>query len=135
MTGEELGRPLAEFTRTTAGVRSAVLISSDGLRLATSPGADPDLADQLSAAASGLVSLARGTAALLESGPVGQTVLEMERGYLFVTAIGDGAALTVHADRSCDIGSIGYEMTMVAARLGRVLAPQEVGTTARERSG
>jgi predicted regulator of Ras-like GTPase activity (Roadblock/LC7/MglB family) len=121
---DQLGWLLSEFSRTTAGVRSALVVSADGLKLATSPGVDPTLADQLSAAASGLVSLARGTSALLQAGPVTQTILEMEGGYLFVTAISLGATLAVHAERSCDIGMVGYEMTMVAARVGHVLSPQ-----------
>ena len=75
--------------------------------MAYSPGTSDTLADQLSAATAGLVSLSRGTAALLGSGPVTQTILEMVDGYLFVTAIGDGAALAVHSDRHCDIGMVG----------------------------
>lgn len=114
---------VAEFVRDTAGVLVAVVVSADGLRLATSPGMPEARGDQLSAAASGLVSLARGTAALLDAGPVTQTILEMGRGYLFVTALDVGATLAVHADRRCDIGLVGYEMTMLASRVGHALAP------------
>ena len=65
--------------------RAAVVVSADGLPLATSAGVGDALGDQLAAAASGLVSLARGTAHLLASGAVTQTILEMTEGYLFVT--------------------------------------------------
>ena len=64
------------------------MVSGDGLRLATSPGVDVALGDQLAAAASGLVSLARGTAHLLDAGALSQTILEMAGGYLFVTSVG-----------------------------------------------
>jgi predicted regulator of Ras-like GTPase activity (Roadblock/LC7/MglB family) len=121
---EKLSRLLAGFAGTTEGVVAALVVSADGLRLATTPGMDVALADQLSAAASGMVSLARGTARLLGAGPVDQTILEMEAGYLFVTAIDQAATLAVHADRSCDIGQVGYEMTMLGARVGQALAPQ-----------
>jgi predicted regulator of Ras-like GTPase activity (Roadblock/LC7/MglB family) len=131
---DQLGWLLSEFSRTTAGVRNALVVSADGLKLATSPNVDAALADQLSAAASGLVSLARGTAMLLQAGPVSQTILEMEGGYLFVTAISQGATLAVHAERSCDIGMVGYEMTMLAARVGHVLSPQSRAAAA-EHSG
>lgn len=114
---------LVEFVRDTAGVLNAVVVSADGLRLATSPGMDEALADPLSAAASGLVSLARGTAALIGGGRVTQTILEMDGGYLFVTAIDRGATLAVHADRRCDLGMVGYEMTMLATRVGHALSP------------
>ena len=114
---------VVEFVRGTSGVLQAVVVSADGLRLATSPGMDEALGDPLSAAASGLVSLARGTARVLGAGRVTQTILEMDGGYLFVTAIDHGATLAVHADRRCDIGMIGYEMTMLATRVGHALSP------------
>jgi len=121
---------LVEFTRETPGVRHAVVVSADGLRLAASPEVGEELGDQLAAAASGLGSLARGTAQLLAAGPVGQTILEMAGGYFFVTAIGQGAGLAVHAERSCDIGLVGYEMTMLAARVGHAVSPGERSTDA-----
>jgi predicted regulator of Ras-like GTPase activity (Roadblock/LC7/MglB family) len=114
---------LAEFVRDTPGVVHGVVVSGDGLRLATSPGVGIALGDQLAAAASGLVSLARGTAHLLHAGPVSQTILEMAGGYLFVTSVSHGATLAVFADRRCDIGMVGYEMTMLANRVGHALTP------------
>jgi hypothetical protein len=47
----------------------------------------------------------------------------MAGGYLFVSSISEGAVLAVFADRYCDIGMIGYEMTLLAARVGYVLTP------------
>ena len=123
---------LAEFTRSTPGVLRAVVVSVDGLRLATSPGVDTALADQLSAAASGLVSLGRGTAHLLDCGPLTQTILEMAGGYLFVSSIARGATLAVHAERACDMGMVGYEMAMLAARVGHAL---DRGVRAQSGSG
>ena len=114
---------LVEFVRDTPGVVNAVVVSGDGLRLATSPGVGVALGDQLSAAASGLVSLARGTAHLLNAGALSQTILEMTGGYLFVTSVGQGATIAVYAERRCDIGLVGYEMTMLATRAGHALTP------------
>jgi uncharacterized protein len=125
VTATSLDWLVVEFARRTPGVVQAVVVSADGLRLATTPGMPDGLADQLSAAASGLVSLARGTARLLGSGPVSQTILELAEGYLFVTAISQGATLAVHAERRCDIGMVGYEMTMLAARVGHALTPAD----------
>lgn len=123
MTGPKLDWLLAEFVRETPGVTQALVVSGDGLRLATSPGMADTLADQLSAAASGLVSLAKGTARLLAAAPVTQTILEMAGGYLFITAVDQGATLAVHAERRCDLGMVGYEMTMLANRAGHALTP------------
>jgi len=116
---------LVEFTRNTPGVVHVVVVSGDGLRLATSPGVGAALGDQLSAAASGLVSLARGTAQLLDAGAVSQTIIEMAGGYLFVTSVSKGATLAVFAERACDMGLIGYEMTMLATRVGHAVTPAQ----------
>ena len=114
---------LSEFASGTPGVRHVLVVSADGLRLAVSRGVGPELADQLCAATSGLVSLARGTAALLEAAPVTQTIVEMAGGYLFATSISLGSTLAVFTDRSADMGLVGYEMTMLAARVGHALTP------------
>jgi predicted regulator of Ras-like GTPase activity (Roadblock/LC7/MglB family) len=114
---------LAEFVRDVPGVVHGVVVSGDGLRLATSPDVGVALGDQLAAAASGLVSLARGTAVLLDAGSVTQTILEMAGGYLFVSSVSQGATLAVFARRQCDIGMVGYEMTLLASRVGHALTP------------
>jgi uncharacterized protein len=120
-TDDRIGRLLVGFARDTPGLVAAVVVGADGLRLAATPGADDAQVDQLAATASGLVSLARATAQLLGSGHLTQTILEMTGGYLFVTAVDRGATLVVHADRQCDLGLIGYEMTMLAARVGHAV--------------
>jgi uncharacterized protein len=114
---------LSEFATGTPGVRHVLVVSADGLGLAVSPGISPDLADQLCAAISGLVSLSRGTATLIDAEPVSQTIVEMADCYLFATAIGLGSTLAVLTDRSADMGLVGYEMTMLAARVGHALTP------------
>jgi uncharacterized protein len=114
---------LSDFASGTPGVRHVIVVSADGLRLAVSRGVEPQLADQLCAAVSGLVSLARGTATLLDAEPVTQTIVEMAGGYLFATSISLGSTLAVFTDRSADMGLVGYEMTMLAARVGHALTP------------
>ena len=122
-TGNRLDWLLVDFTRETPGVEAAVVVSVDGLPLAVSSGVSDAMADQLSAAASGLVSLARATTQLLRSGTLTQTILEMTGGYLFVTSVSRSATVAVHATRQCDLGLVGYEMTMLAERVGRALDP------------
>ena len=121
--GRQLDWLLVDFVGSTAGARHALVVSTDGLRLAASHGVHADLADQLAAVTSGLVSLAEGVASRFGVGPVRQTIIEMVGGYLFVTAIGEGSSLAVFADRNCDMGMIGYEMTLLAARVGHLLTP------------
>jgi uncharacterized protein len=54
---------------------------------------------------------------------VSQTILEMAGGYLFVSSVNSVATLAVYAERRCDIGLVGYEMTMLASRVGHALSP------------
>jgi predicted regulator of Ras-like GTPase activity (Roadblock/LC7/MglB family) len=112
------------FVHATAGVAHAIVVSSDGLLLAVSQRLDRARADQLSAVASGIASLTSGAARLLEAGSVSQTVVEMQHGFMFVTAIGDGSCLAALAAPSCDVGLVGYEMALLVARAGDVLTPQ-----------
>lgn len=119
--GGELDWLVNDFARRIAGVSHALVVSADGLKLAMSERVDEARADQLAAVASGLVSLTRGAARCFEAEPVNQTIVEMRGGYLFVTSIGDGSALAVFAHPDCDIGMIGYEMTLLVARAGKLL--------------
>jgi uncharacterized protein len=116
---------LADFLRRTPGVIHALVVSGDGLRVAGTQNLPTALSDQLSAAASGLVSLSRGVTALLDRGPMTQTIIEMAGGHLFVTPMSQGATLAVVADQQCDLGMVGYEMTMLCAQVGHVLTPLE----------
>jgi len=121
--GRQLDWLLVDFVRSTAGARHALVVSADGLRLAASQQIDEALGDQLAAVTSGLLSLAQGVATAFRAGPVRQTIVEMAGGYLFVTSISQGSMLAVLAERACDMGMIGYEMTLLASRVGHMLTP------------
>ena len=43
----------------------------------------------------------------------------MERGFLFVTAAGEGSCLAVLAAPQADVGLLAYEMALIVKRLGR----------------
>jgi predicted regulator of Ras-like GTPase activity (Roadblock/LC7/MglB family) len=105
------------------GVAHAVVVSADGLLLSASNRLPLDRADQLAAVASGLSSLTQGAARCFGGGAVNQTVVEMEKGFLFVMSVSDGSCLAVLASPSCDIGLVGYEMALLVARTGDVLTP------------
>jgi predicted regulator of Ras-like GTPase activity (Roadblock/LC7/MglB family) len=113
-----------DFVSRVAGVAHAIVVSADGLLLAGSERLPSDRAEQLAAIASGLVSLNLGAARCFEAGDVRQTVVEMERGYLFLMSISDGSCLAVLAAPNCDIGMIGYAMTRLVERVGLQLTPE-----------
>lgn len=119
----ELDWLVTEFVRETPGVVHALVVAGDGLALAASRDVDEVLADQLAAAVSGLASLARGTAHLVRAEPVAQTIVEMNGSYLFVTAVSEGSLLAVFAEQHCDMGMVGYQMTLLATRVGHAITP------------
>jgi hypothetical protein len=114
---------LNSFVDRISGAASAVVVSSDGLVLAMSDRIATDRADQLAAVTSGLASLTAGAARCFDAGVVSQVIVEMSGGFLFVTTVSDGSALAVMCDPDCDIGLIGYEMSLLVARIGQVLTP------------
>lgn len=113
-----------DFVERVAGVAHAVVVSADGLLLGCSQGLPRDRAEQLSAVSSGLISLTLGAARCFEAGAVNQTVVEMERGYLFLMSISDGSCLAVLAAPSCEIGLVGYAMARLVERVGQQLTPE-----------
>jgi uncharacterized protein len=114
---------VTSFAERIPGVESVVVLSTDGLVLALSDRLDKDTADTLAAVTSGLASLTAGAARHMGAGNVNQVIVEMDGGYLFVTTVSEGSALAVMCGPDCDIGLIGYEMSMLVARIGQVLTP------------
>jgi uncharacterized protein len=114
---------LTNFAERIPGTQSAIVVTTDGLVLAISERIERDVADQLAAITSGLASLTAGAAKCFEAGEVNQVIVEMQGGFLFVTKVGEGSALAVMCETNCDIGLIGYEMSLLVARIGQVLTP------------
>jgi len=127
-SNNELNFLLNDFTKRVAHVNHAVAVSADGLKIAATDELPTDRVDQLSAVASGLVSLLRGAARLLETGSVVSNLTEMDGGFLFSMAVNSGASLLVLAAKHCDIGFVSYEMTELINRVGGVLTPDTRGT-------
>ncbi|MFG1608550.1 roadblock/LC7 domain-containing protein [Actinoplanes sp. NPDC049265] len=102
--------------------RSALLLSSDGLRKAAH-GLDTDGADHLAAVASGMFSLARSAGVRFGgSEVVRQVVAELADSLLFVSAAGSGAVLAVIAGKQADPGVLGYEMAQLVKSVRPFLA-------------
>lgn len=120
--GGELNWLLDSLVQRVAQVQNAVVLSSDGLRMAASRGLGEEASDHLAAVAASFQSLARGAGESFGGGPVRQTIVEMESAFLFVTAAGRGACLAVLADADADLGMIAYEMAMLVTRVGQHLS-------------
>ncbi|MBV8542476.1 MAG: roadblock/LC7 domain-containing protein [Pseudonocardiales bacterium] len=110
-----------DFVTRVPGVAHALVVSAEGMPLTPSAHLPRDRADQLAAVASGLVSLAQGAARCFDAGRVVQTVVELTRGIMLLLPISDGSSLAVLAAPNCDIGLVGYEMTLLVDRVGQQL--------------
>lgn len=117
---------LANFVKSVAGVRHTLVVSADGLLMAMSDGLGRTSGDQLAAIVSGLAALTGGAARHLRGGNVLQGVVEMDHAFLFTTTISDGSVLAVVSESSCDVGLIGYEMTVLVNRAESVMTPELV---------
>jgi predicted regulator of Ras-like GTPase activity (Roadblock/LC7/MglB family) len=128
---------LSDMVRNVPEIGHAVLLSTDGLLLATSAGMSRDQAERLSAVASGFNSLAKGAGRHFGGGAVRQTMVEMEAGFLFVCAAGDNACLAALTPQGSDIGVVAYEMAMLVKRLGHSMSvdPRGSGEPGRGHAG
>jgi predicted regulator of Ras-like GTPase activity (Roadblock/LC7/MglB family) len=120
---QDLSWLIADFTERVPDVGHAAVVSSDGVPLAVSDGIPPDRLERLAAITCGLVSLAQGTASMLDCGAVTQTLVGMREGVLVIVAISDGSNLAVLATIEADLDQIAYEMTALAEQAGGALTP------------
>lgn len=114
---------VSNFVDGVPGVRDAVVVSSDGLLIATSDGVDRVAADRLSAVAAGLQSIGRGASTSVQGGPLLEIIVEYDQATLFVMSISESSALAVNAGRPCDVGLVGYEMALLVERCAAALTP------------
>ncbi|MFR9752415.1 roadblock/LC7 domain-containing protein [Nocardia sp. 004] len=109
-----------------SGVRFAVLLSDDGLRIAHSTGITRDEAERFAAAASGLRSLGKALGEFCGDSYNGvrQNITEYDQGMILITAAGEGALLGVATTADIDVGLIAHRMNELAGRVGHELGSQ-----------
>jgi len=139
-TARDVDWLVAGLANDVPGVREVVLVSSDGLMLASARGPDAadargDAEEHLGAIVSGLVALAEGTSRVLDMGAVRQEIVTMAEGYVVAMSISDGSCLGVHASGSADLGVIAYQMTSFVRRAGHVLTPALRAQMHQDRGG
>src|SRR5580693_1795874 len=108
--GDQLGWLLDNLVSRVANVRQALLLSRDGLVVATSKNMSREEGDNLSALAAGVHSLARGVGKQVGNEEVRQTIIEM--------AAGQGTCLAGLASADANLGVMAYEMAMLVRRMG-----------------
>ncbi|MGP3958777.1 roadblock/LC7 domain-containing protein [Nonomuraea sp. 3N208] len=120
-TGTDLNWLMDDLVGRVKEAEHAIVLSSDGLLMASSAGLQRTDGEHLSAVASGLQSLAKGVSEHISGGAVRQTVVEWKNQFLIVTMAGERACLAVLCAQNADIGLIAYEMAMMVARVGQYL--------------
>jgi predicted regulator of Ras-like GTPase activity (Roadblock/LC7/MglB family) len=114
---------LGNFVHQTDGVRDAVAVSSDGLLIAGSEGLSRAEADHLAVIVSSIASVARSASRRYDFDGLKLIMIEMRRGFLMVSVIAGGSCLGVVAEGDSDVGLVGYEMSLLAERVGGLLTP------------
>jgi predicted regulator of Ras-like GTPase activity (Roadblock/LC7/MglB family) len=117
----ELGWLLDEMVAQVPAVQHAVVLSTDGLAIASSAQLRREDSEHLAAVASGFHSLAKGAGRHFEAGAVRQTMVEFDGGFLFVVAAGGGSCLAVFSSADGDIGLIAFEMARLVRQVGEHL--------------
>ncbi|MQY29455.1 roadblock/LC7 domain-containing protein [Nocardia aurantia] len=105
-----------------AGVRFAVVHSTDGLLLGRCTSMSREDAEHFAAMSATLYGLARSAGNRFDGGGVRQAVVELDRAVLFVTSAGDNACIALQASESANVGMVAYEMNLTVARVGQHLS-------------
>lgn len=108
---------LTDFAERVDGIAHVILAGRDGMPRAVSAELPRDQAEQLAAIASGLMYMAGSAADCFTGGAVNQTVVEMERGYLYLMSVGDGAVIAALASPRSELGTVAYELAMLTESL------------------
>jgi predicted regulator of Ras-like GTPase activity (Roadblock/LC7/MglB family) len=111
----DLNRLIADFAQRVPDVLHALVISAEGVPLASLGALEPADADRISAIVSGLMSLAHSAARIFDGGAITQALVVMGRGTLVIMAIDDTASLAVFTT-AADLDLVAYEMTMLVER-------------------
>jgi len=116
--GSQLDWLLDDLVQRVPEITKAVILSQDGMTLGASNTLERDDAEHLAALAAGFQSLARGAGQRFGGGNARQTIIEMEAGFLLVSAAGSGTCLAVITGPGADLGLVAYEMAVMVRRSG-----------------
>ncbi|AXK35344.1 roadblock/LC7 domain-containing protein [Streptomyces armeniacus] len=113
-----------------AGIKGAVLLSNDGIKL-SSYGLERDQAERVAAASSGIASTMKAISREVDGGRVIRQLVEMDDSYLCIVGCGEGSTLIVVTSRKARLGELGGEAVRTAQALGEWLNTPERGQAQR----
>ncbi|MBW8486629.1 roadblock/LC7 domain-containing protein [Actinomadura parmotrematis] len=115
----DLGWMLENMLTKAPGGRHALVLSKDGLKVCYTPGLSVDAADQLSAIAAGIQSLALSASGEFGEGlGAGQSMVEFRGGVLLIVPAGEGAHLAVVTTEDAEVGLVAHFMNELVDQIG-----------------
>lgn len=121
---EDVAWLIEQFVAGVPGTTHAVIVSMDGLQLASAGAVDRDLGDQLAALTAGLLSMANQGGAFLGMGGTEHLTVRYSGGHLLVMRAGEAAGLAVAAATGADLRVVAYQMTQFVGGVGHTLTTQ-----------
>lgn len=111
---------LKNLRMSTPDVEASAVVSFDGLTIASDLPADVE-EDRVSAMSAAMLSLGERIATELGRGGLEQVYIRGNDGYVFLTAVGEEAVLTVLARKDAKLGLVFLDMKRAAEDLSNIV--------------
>jgi len=111
---------LRDLQASTPDIEASAVVSVDGLIMASALPADVE-EDRVSAMSAAMLSLGERIAGELGRGVLEQVYIRGAQGYVFLSAVGEEAVLTVLARKDAKLGLIFLDMRRAAEDLSKLL--------------
>ncbi|GAB4505995.1 MAG: roadblock/LC7 domain-containing protein [Anaerolineales bacterium] len=111
---------LRDLQASTPDIEASAVVSVDGLIMASALPADVE-EDRVSAMSAAMLSLGERIASELGRGLLEQVYIRGAQGYVFLSAVGEDAVLTVLARKDAKLGLIFLDMRRAAEDLAKLL--------------
>jgi len=111
---------LKNLRMSTPDVEASAVVSVDGLTIASDLPADVE-EDRVSAMSAAMLSLGERIATELGRGGLEQVYIRGNEGYVFLTAVGEEAVLTVLARKDAKLGLVFLDMKRAAEDLSNIV--------------
>ncbi len=111
---------LKNLRMSTPDVEASAVVSVDGLTIASDLPADVE-EDRVSAMSAAMLSLGERIATELGRGGLEQVYIRGNDGYVFLTAVGEEAVLTVLARKDAKLGLVFLDMSRAAEDLVKII--------------
>jgi predicted regulator of Ras-like GTPase activity (Roadblock/LC7/MglB family) len=117
---DQLSNSLYELQASTADIEASVIVSVDGLVIASALPSDAT-EDRVAAMSAAMLSLGERIAMELGRGALEQVYVKGDQGYVILISVGQEAVLTVLAHSRAKLGLVFLEMGRAVEKLTRLL--------------